>query len=88
MRLLLTSSITLSVLALPIAAQAGETVAPKSKPDAPAPSQPVPSERVPGTGLIKPKVDPDPGMQKVPPQTDPDPNNKDVIKPPTDVQPK
>jgi hypothetical protein len=66
--------------ALSMAVQAGESVVPKSKQDAP-----VPSEQVPGTGLIKPKVDPDPKMQKVPPDTDP--ANKDVIKPPANVEP-
>jgi hypothetical protein len=54
------------------------------KPDGPVPSTQLP----PDTEVIKPKADPDPKIEKVPPNPDPDPANKDVIKPPSNVQPK
>jgi hypothetical protein len=76
--------LALAVLAVPGTLRAEETT-PAQKSD---PNTPVPSQKVPGTGLIKPKVDPDPQMQKQPANPDPDPSDKDVIKPPSDIQPR
>ena len=75
--------LALGLLTVPSTLLAADSTGSQAKPEAP-----VPSQQVPGTGLIKPKVDPDPQMQKMPPNPDPDPSNKDVIKPPADIQPK
>jgi hypothetical protein len=55
-----------------------------TKPDGTGPSTQLP----PDTEVIKPKADPDPKIEKAPPDPDPDPANKDVIKPPSNIQPK
>ena len=55
-----------------------------TKPAARVPSvQPAPDIEV-----IKPKTDPDPKIEKNPPNPDPDPAGKDVIKPPSSIEPK
>ena len=54
------------------------------KADAPMPS----TQSAPDTEVIKPKTDIDPKIEKTPPNPDPDPSGKDVIKPPSGIEPK
>jgi hypothetical protein len=81
---------TLFVVGLAIHAGAGfvdknvRLVQDETKPDAPVPS----TQSAPDTEVIKPKTDIDPKIEKTAPNPDPDPSDKDVIKPPSSIEPK